>query len=134
MKRFLATALPAWALAACATPDALNAPAPEVCAVELVVLGVGQDAGIPQISPSSTNPKYTQQGFKTTFRVVAHDDQQGPTLARFAAKTLQAALDSNKMTIIVCKCQSGNIKVPVITMDPVTIRDRFMGELKARNA
>lgn len=48
------------------------------------------DAGIPQISPSSTNPKYTQQGFKTTFRVVAHDDQQGPTLARFAAKTLHA--------------------------------------------
>lgn len=47
------------------------------------------DAGIPQISPSSTNPKYTQQGFKTTFRVVAHDDQQGPTLARFAAKTLK---------------------------------------------
>ena len=47
------------------------------------------DAGIPQISPSSTNPKYTQQGFKTTFRVVAHDDQQGPTLARFAVKTLQ---------------------------------------------
>ncbi len=47
------------------------------------------DAGIPQISPSSTNPKYTQQGFKTTFRVVAHDDQQGPTLARFAANTLK---------------------------------------------
>ncbi len=47
------------------------------------------DAGIPQISPSSTNPKYTQQGFKTTFRVVAHDDQQGPTLARFAAATLK---------------------------------------------
>ena len=47
------------------------------------------DAGIPQISPSSTNPKYTEQGFKTTFRVVAHDGQQGPTLARFAAKTLQ---------------------------------------------
>ena len=47
------------------------------------------DAGIPQISPSSTNPKYTQQGFKTTFRVVAHDDQQGPTLARFAEKTLK---------------------------------------------
>src|SRR5688500_13386588 len=38
------------------------------------------DAGIPQISPASTNPKYTLQGFKTTFRVVAHDDQQGPTL------------------------------------------------------
>lgn len=47
------------------------------------------DAGIPQISPSSTNPKYTQQGFKTTFRVVANDDQQGPTLARFAMDHLK---------------------------------------------
>src|SRR6186713_1243649 len=50
---------------------------------------VYSDAGIPQISPSSTNPKYTQQGFKTTYRVVAHDDQQGPTLARFAIDTLK---------------------------------------------
>jgi branched-chain amino acid transport system substrate-binding protein len=48
------------------------------------------DAGIPQISPSSTNPKYTQQGFKTTFRVVAHDDQQGPTIGRFATGNLKA--------------------------------------------
>src|SRR5688572_8759926 len=47
------------------------------------------DAGIPQISPSSTNPKYTQQGFKTTFRVVAHDDQQGPTLGRYAIQNLK---------------------------------------------
>ena len=48
------------------------------------------DAGIPQISPSSTNPKYTQQGFKTAFRVVAHDDQQGPTLGRYATTKLSA--------------------------------------------
>jgi sulfopyruvate decarboxylase subunit beta len=41
-------------------------------------------------------------------------------------KTLQAALDSKKMTVIVVKCDSGNIKLPVITMDPVVIRDRFM--------
>jgi branched-chain amino acid transport system substrate-binding protein len=47
------------------------------------------DAGIPQISPSSTNPKYTLQGFKTTFRVVAHDDQQGPTLGRYALQNLK---------------------------------------------
>ena len=47
------------------------------------------DAGIPQISPSSTNPKYTLQGFKTTFRVVAHDDQQGPTLGKFAVEKLK---------------------------------------------
>ena len=48
------------------------------------------DAGIPQISPSSTNPKYTLQGFKTAFRIVAHDDQQGPTLGRYAAGTVKA--------------------------------------------
>jgi branched-chain amino acid transport system substrate-binding protein len=48
------------------------------------------DAGVPQISPSSTNPDYTLKGFKTTFRVVAHDGQQGPTLARFALNKLKA--------------------------------------------
>ncbi|WP_425470913.1 branched-chain amino acid ABC transporter substrate-binding protein [Trinickia fusca] len=46
------------------------------------------DAGIVQISPSATNPKYTQQGFKTTYRVVATDAQQGPALANYAAKVL----------------------------------------------
>ena len=39
---------------------------------------------------------------------------------------LQAALDGGKMTVLVVKCDSGNAKMPVITMDPVTIRDRFM--------
>ena len=46
------------------------------------------DAGIPQISPSATNPKYTRQGFKTTFRVVADDTQLGGTLGKYAVKTL----------------------------------------------
>ncbi|TDV36950.1 amino acid/amide ABC transporter substrate-binding protein (HAAT family) [Paraburkholderia caballeronis] len=46
------------------------------------------DAGIVQISPSSTNPAYTRQGFKTTYRVVATDAQQGPALADYAAKGL----------------------------------------------
>ena len=48
------------------------------------------DAGIVQISPSSTNPDYTKQGFKTTYRVVATDAQQGPALANYAAKSLHA--------------------------------------------
>ncbi|RJF97524.1 branched-chain amino acid ABC transporter substrate-binding protein [Noviherbaspirillum saxi] len=48
------------------------------------------DAGIPQISPSATNPKYTQQGFKTAFRVVANDGQLGGTLGRYAAEQLKA--------------------------------------------
>jgi len=48
------------------------------------------DAGIPQISPSATNPKYTQQGFNTAFRVVANDGQLGGTLGRYAINTLKA--------------------------------------------
>jgi len=44
------------------------------------------DAGIPQISGSATNPKYTQQGFNTAFRVMANDVQQGKALGEFAAK------------------------------------------------
>jgi branched-chain amino acid transport system substrate-binding protein len=47
------------------------------------------DAGIVQISPSATNPQYTLQGFKTTFRVVATDAQQGPALANYASGTLK---------------------------------------------
>jgi branched-chain amino acid transport system substrate-binding protein len=47
------------------------------------------DAGIPQISPSSTNPKYTQQGFKTAFRVVANDAQLGGTLGKYAVAELK---------------------------------------------
>ena len=47
------------------------------------------DAGIPQISPSATNPKYTRQGFKTTFRVVADDVHLGGTLGRYALKDMK---------------------------------------------
>lgn len=46
------------------------------------------NAGIPQVSPSATNPKYTQQGFKTAFRVVANDAQLGKVLGQYAVKTL----------------------------------------------
>jgi branched-chain amino acid transport system substrate-binding protein len=47
------------------------------------------DAGIPQISPSATNPKYTRQGFKTAFRLVADDVHLGGTLGRYAVKDLK---------------------------------------------
>ncbi|MFM8548364.1 MAG: branched-chain amino acid ABC transporter substrate-binding protein [Betaproteobacteria bacterium] len=47
------------------------------------------DAGIPQISPSATNPRYTRQGFNTTFRVVADDVHLGGTLGRYAVATLK---------------------------------------------
>src|SRR5438045_7599402 len=47
------------------------------------------DAGIPQISPSATNPKLTRQGYKTTFRVVADDVHLGGTLGKYAVKELK---------------------------------------------
>jgi len=47
------------------------------------------DAGIPQISPSATNPKYTRNGFKTAFRGVADDVHLGGTLGRYAVNTLK---------------------------------------------
>ena len=50
---------------------------------------VYSDAGIPQISPSATNPKFTRQGFKTTFRVVADDVHLGGTLGRYAVEQLK---------------------------------------------
>ncbi|KWE63588.1 branched chain amino acid ABC transporter substrate-binding protein [Burkholderia ubonensis] len=49
---------------------------------------VYRDGGIVQISQAATNPMYTQQGFKTAYRVVATDAQQGPALAAYAAKRM----------------------------------------------
>ena len=48
------------------------------------------DNGIPQISPSATAVGYTAQGFKTAFRVMANDGQQGKVLGEFAANNLAA--------------------------------------------
>lgn len=48
------------------------------------------DAGIPQISPSATAIAYTAQGFKTAFRVMTNDRQQGKVLGEYAAKKLGA--------------------------------------------
>ena len=47
------------------------------------------DAGVAQISPGATNPTYTLQGFKTAFRLVATDAQQGPALAKYAISHLK---------------------------------------------
>jgi branched-chain amino acid transport system substrate-binding protein len=58
--------------------------------VSIPAAKIYSDAGITQISPSSTNPDYTKQGFKTTYRVVATDAQQGPALANYASKGLKA--------------------------------------------
>lgn len=48
------------------------------------------DAGIPMVAASVTSPKYTQQGYSNTFRIIANDTQQGNALAKFAVGELKA--------------------------------------------
>jgi branched-chain amino acid transport system substrate-binding protein len=53
--------------------------------VSIPASAVYNQAGIPMISGSATNPKLTEQGFKTIFRTVGRDDQQGPAIAQYLA-------------------------------------------------
>ncbi|MDA8100158.1 MAG: branched-chain amino acid ABC transporter substrate-binding protein [Nitrospiraceae bacterium] len=46
-------------------------------------------ANIVMISPASTNPRLTQQGFRNVFRVCGTDDQQGGVAAAFVLNTLK---------------------------------------------
>jgi len=46
------------------------------------------DANMVMISPATTNPQLTLQGFKKVFRVCGTDDQQGRIAAEFVLKTL----------------------------------------------
>jgi len=48
-----------------------------------------QDANIIMISPATTNPQLTLQGFKNIFRVCGTDDQQGKVAAEFVLKTIR---------------------------------------------
>lgn len=85
-------------------------------------------------SYGSTGDQPTYAGRKTSLAAVARAcgcDNVVECQAKDTRAVLEAALAGDQMTVIVCKCESGNIPVPVITMDPVTIRDRFMAAVKA---
>lgn len=85
-------------------------------------------------SYGSTGDQPTYAGKKTSLAAVAQScgcENVVECQAEDTGAALQAALDSGQMTIIVSKCESGNAKMPVITMDPVVIRDRFMKAVQA---
>ncbi len=87
-------------------------------------------------SYGSTGDQPTYAGGKTSLAAVARAcgcENVFEVSARDTASTLKAALAARRMTVIVSKCQSGNVKVPVITMNPVTIRERFMGAVRERS-
>ncbi|WP_299838547.1 sulfopyruvate decarboxylase subunit beta [uncultured Jannaschia sp.] len=80
-------------------------------------------------SYGSTGDQPTYAGKKTSLAKVAEAcgcENVVECRAEETGEVLQKAIDAKRMTIIVCKCESGNVKVPVITKDPVVIRDRFM--------
>src|SRR3989304_1808691 len=61
---------------------------PLTSAASLPASGVYHAAGIPQITPSSTDPRLTEQGFRNLFRTCGRDDQQGQVAARFVLDAL----------------------------------------------
>jgi branched-chain amino acid transport system substrate-binding protein len=55
-----------------------------VCsAASIAASEVYADYGIVEITPDSTNPKFTERGFTNLFRTCGRDDEQGLTAARF---------------------------------------------------
>ncbi|EEE35853.1 sulfopyruvate decarboxylase subunit beta [Rhodobacteraceae bacterium KLH11] len=85
-------------------------------------------------SYGSTGDQPTYAGQKTSLAKMAEAagcERVIECAAEDTGRVLQEALDGKQMTIIVAKCESGNAKMPVITMDPVVIRDRFMKAVRA---
>ena len=85
-------------------------------------------------SYGSTGDQPTYAGMKTDLARVAEAcgcDNVVECQAEDTGRVLQEAIDGGRMTVIVCKCDSGNARMPVITMDPVIIRDRFMKAVAA---
>ena len=86
-------------------------------------------------SYGSTGDQPTYAGRKTSLAAVAKAcgcENVIECAAGETAAVLRKALDSDRMTVIVAKCESGNVPVPVIEINPIMIRERFMAEVKAR--
>ena len=103
-------------------------------------------AGIPQISPSATNPALTQQGIKLVFRVVNDD----ATLGRYAGNYLVNKLGAQRIAIFddrtaygqgladevnkAVKAAGGNVVVREYTNDKATDFNAILTTAKAKQA
>jgi branched-chain amino acid transport system substrate-binding protein len=103
------------------------------------------DAGIPQISPSATAIKYTEQGFKTAFRTMTNDRQQGQVLGEFAVRKMHA----KRVAIVddrtaygqgladevekAVKAAGGDVVAREYTTDKATDFSAILTSIKARN-
>ncbi len=82
----------------------------------------------------STGDQPTYTGGKTSLAGVARAcgcDSVVEVQAEDTAEALSAALAEDRMTVLVSRCDSGSRPVPVISMDPMVIIDRFMKETGA---
>ena len=87
-------------------------------------------------SYGSTGDQPTYAGMKTSLAKVAEAcgcDNVIECQAEETPEVLEKAIASRRMTVIVAKCQSGNVPVSVIELDPGVIRHRFMEEVARRN-
>ena len=104
------------------------------------------EAGIPQVSPSATNPKYTRQGFKTAFRLVADDTQLGGTLGKYAVNELKgkaiAVIDDRtaygqgvaQEFAKAAKAAGGNVVATEFTTDKATDFSAILTTIKGKKA
>ena len=104
------------------------------------------EAGIPQVSPSATNPKYTRQGFKTAFRLVADDTQLGGTLGKYAVNELKgkaiAVIDDRtaygqgvaQEFAKAAKAAGGNVVATEYTTDKATDFSAILTTIKGKKA
>ncbi|WP_114391596.1 branched-chain amino acid ABC transporter substrate-binding protein [Oleisolibacter albus] len=113
-------------------------------AVSIPASKVYADEGILQISPASTNPQLTEQGFDTVFRTCGRDDQQGDVAAAWIVKNHKA----DRIAIIhdqttygkgladATKAALNKAGVKEAMYDAVTVGDRDMAALvtKMKNA
>ena len=84
-------------------------------------------------SYGSTGDQPTYAGAKTSLAAVAKACGCENVVECDAAETagaVRSALEASEMTIIVSKCESGNTPAPVIEMNPIMIRERFMEEVR----
>lgn len=87
-------------------------------------------------SYGSTGDQPTYAGRKTSLADVARAcgcENVVECPAERTGPVLEEALSGGRMSVVVSKCEPGNVDVPVVPLEPVVIKDRFMRELGNRS-
>lgn len=88
-------------------------------------------------SYGSTGNQPTYTGGRTSLAKVATGcgcENVVEVSADEVANALSHAIAERRQTVLVAKCQSGNVDVPVIDLDPVTIIERFKSRVQRGDA